>query len=160
MNAVAWIVIIVTIVVALIILAGAAWFAVDSDKRVRRFARSNDLIPGQPSHAPDDWTTSTSREARMHRRIRYAIADIHQNPWIADDSGLVAERDRLDAAVFDLDDKLIKASTLPEEERDRSLEAIDAAIAELEELPKKLWETPADQQRTDIDSMISTIGRV
>lgn len=49
MNAVAWIVIIVTIVVALIILAGAAWFAVDSDKRVRRFARSNDLIPGQPS---------------------------------------------------------------------------------------------------------------
>lgn len=96
----------------------------------------------------------------MHRRIRYAIADIHQNPWIADDSGLVAERDRLDAAVFDLDDKLIKASTLPEEERDRSLEAIDAAIAELEELPKKLWETPADQQRTDIDSMINTIGRV
>ena len=62
MNAVAWIVIIVTIVVALIILAGAAWFAVDSDKRVRRFARSNDLIPGQPSRAPDDWTTSTSRE--------------------------------------------------------------------------------------------------
>ncbi len=160
MSAVAWIVIIVTIAVALIILAGAAWFAFDSDKRVRRFARSNDLIPGQPSHAPDDWTTSTSREARMHRRIRYAIADIHQNPWIADDSGLVAERDRLDAAVFDLDDKLIKASTLPEEERDRSLEAIDAAIAELEELPKKLWETPADQQRTDIDSMINTIGRV
>ena len=100
MSAVAWIVIIVTIAVALIILAGAAWFAFDSDKRVRRFARSNDLIPGQPSHAPDDWTTSTSREARMHRRIRYAIADIHQNPWIADDSGLVAERDRLDLSLI------------------------------------------------------------
>ena len=159
MSAVAWIVIIVTIAVALIILAGAAWFAVDSDKRVRRFARSNDLIPGQPSRAPDDWTTSTSREARMHRRIRYAIADVHQNPWIANDAGLVAERDRLDAAVFDLDDKLIHVSTLPEEERDSDLEASDAAIVELEELPKKLWETPAEQQRSDIDAAISTIGR-
>ncbi|SKX97442.1 Uncharacterised protein [Mycobacteroides abscessus subsp. abscessus] len=71
----------------------------------------------------------------------------------------MAERDRLDAAVFDLDDKLIHVSTLPEEERDSELEAIDAAIVELEELPKKLWETPAEQQRSDIDAAISTIGR-
>ena len=62
--------------------------------------------------------------------------------------------------MFDLDDKLIHASTLPEEGRESELEAIDAAIVELEELPKKLWETPAEQQRSDIDAAISTIGRV
>ncbi|MGV9826090.1 MULTISPECIES: hypothetical protein [unclassified Gordonia (in: high G+C Gram-positive bacteria)] len=157
---VAAIVIGVTVLVALFILGGAAWFAFDSDKRVRKFARSTDLIPGRPGRAPQEWTTSTSLEARLHRRIRYAIADVHQNPAIPHDQGLMAERDRLDSAVFDLDDKLIAAAELPDDDKSVELERIESAIKQLEELPKKLWEAPADQQRTDIDDVIASIARV
>ncbi len=47
---IAVIIIVATVVVALFVLGGgAAWFAWDSDKRVRNFARSTDLIPpGRP----------------------------------------------------------------------------------------------------------------
>lgn len=48
---IAVIIIVATVVVALFILGGAAWFAYDSDKRVRTFARSTDLIPGRPGRA-------------------------------------------------------------------------------------------------------------
>ncbi|MFT4042517.1 MAG: hypothetical protein QM673_05070 [Gordonia sp. (in: high G+C Gram-positive bacteria)] len=157
---IAGIVIGVTIIVAVTVLAGAAWFAVDSDKRVRKFARSTDLVPGRAGRAPQEWTTSASVEARLHRRIRYAVADVHQNPAIPHDPGLVAARDRLDAAIFDLDDKLIAAAQLPADAKEIELESIESAIRELEELPKKLWEAPADRQRIDIDEIIGLIGRV
>ena len=157
---IAVIVIAVTVVVALIILGGAAWFAFDSDTRIRRFARATDLIPGKPSRAPDEWATANSREALLHRRIRYAIADVHNNPAIPRDQDLVAARDRLDDAVFALDDKLIAASQSTDDEvKTEALNAAESAISVLEELPKELWEAPKDKQAADLDRVASVLRR-
>ncbi|MFW0782973.1 hypothetical protein AAFP35_00505 [Gordonia sp. CPCC 206044] len=158
---IAVLVIVVTIVVALAVLGGAAWFAWDSDRRVKKFARSTDLVPGQPGRAPGEWTTATSREALLHRRIRYAIADVHANPAIPHYPEALAARDRLDGAVFDLDDKLIAASELgDDEEKTVRLDAAESAISVLEELPKKLWEAPTDTQIADMDKVASTLQGV
>ncbi|MDL9935241.1 hypothetical protein QSJ18_00635 [Gordonia sp. ABSL1-1] len=157
---IAVIVIVVTVVVALIILGGAAWFAFDSDKRIRKFARSTDLIPGKPSRAPAEWATGNTREALLHRRIRYAIADVHNNPAIPRDPELVAARDHLDEAVFDTDDRLIAASQQEGDERTEALDATESAIAVLEELPKKLWEAPKADQLADLDRVTATLRRI
>ncbi|MGK2318860.1 hypothetical protein [Gordonia rhizosphera] len=157
---IAVLVIVITIVVALFVLGGAAWFAWDSDKRVKKFARSTDLVPGKPGRAPAEWTTATSREALLHRRIRYAIADVHANPAIGHYPDLVAARDRLDDAVFDLDDKLIGAAhEADDEEKTARLDAAESAISVLEELPKKLWEAPEDTQLADMDQVTSALQR-
>ncbi|AZG46479.1 hypothetical protein [Gordonia insulae] len=157
---IAIIVIVVTIVVALFILGGAAWFAWDSDKRVKKFARSTDLVPGKPGRAPADWTTATSKEALLHQRIRYAIADVHANPAIPHDPDVVAVRDRLDDAVFDLDDKLIAVAEMSEgEEKVARLSSAEAAVRVLEELPKKLWEAPKEVQIDDIEKVTSALTR-
>lgn len=160
MSTIAIVVIGVVVFIALFILVGAIWFAWDSDRRVRAFARSTDLIPGKPSRAPDDWTTATVPEALLHRRVRYAIADVHQNPAIGHYPEVVAARDRLDSAVFALDDQLIAAADLDGDAKTDRIAELDAAVAELEELPRKLWEAPQDQQISDIDAVTGMLGRV
>ncbi|WAC53607.1 hypothetical protein [Gordonia sp. SL306] len=155
---IAILVIVITVVVALFILGGAAWFAWDSDKRVKKFARSTDLIPGKPGRAPVEWTSATSKEALLHQRVRYAIADVHANPAIPHDEDLVAARDRLDDAVFDLDDKLIAtAEVADQEDRSARLEAAESAILVLEELPRKLWEAPKETQLADLEKVTSAL---
>ncbi|MGV9670693.1 MULTISPECIES: hypothetical protein [unclassified Gordonia (in: high G+C Gram-positive bacteria)] len=160
MSPVAIIVIVVIVAVALFTLGGAIWFAWDSDKRIRAFARSTDLIPGKPSRAPKEWTTDTSPEALLHRRVRYAIADVHQNPAIPHDDETVAVRDRLDDKVFDLDDQLIAAASSSGDEKTERLEELETAVKALEELPRQLWEAPFAQQRDDMNSVIGAIDRV
>ena len=159
MGTIAIVVIVITIVVALFILGGAVWFAWDSDKRVKTFARSTDLIPGKPGRAPQEWTSATSTEALLHQRIRYAIADVHANPAIPHDPDLVAARDRLDDAVFGLDDKLIGATDLSGDEKTALLSSAESAVVVLEELPKKLWEAPKETQLADLDTVIAALAR-
>ncbi|NDK88553.1 hypothetical protein GYA93_03000 [Gordonia desulfuricans] len=159
MSTIGIIVVVVIVVVAVSILAGAVWFAWDSDKRIRAFAHSTDLIPGKASRAPKSWTTATSPEALLHRRVRYAIADVHQNPAIPHDPATLAERDRLDDAVFTLDDSLIAVQDLAGGEKDERLEELETAVKRLEELPRQLWEAPFEQQRSDIDDVIAAIAR-
>ncbi|MEE3853395.1 hypothetical protein VZC37_23865 [Gordonia sp. LSe1-13] len=157
---IAAIVIAIIIAVALSILCGAVWFAWDSDKRVKKFARSTDLVPGKPGRAPTEWTTSTSREALLHQRIRYAIADVHANPAIPHSPELVAARDRLDDAVFGLDDKLIDASGMTDDdEKSARLSSAESAISVLEELPRKLWEAPTETQLADLEKVTSALER-
>ncbi len=149
---IAFIVIICTVGVALAVLAGAAWLAFDSDRRVRKFARSTELIPGQEGRAPAEWTTATSPEALLHRRIRYAIADVHHNPLVDGETELQRARGDLYEAVFELDDKLISATGLPEPEQQERLEELEGAVALLEELPTKLWNATVDRARVDIEA--------
>lgn len=156
---IAVIIIVATVVVALFILGGAAWFAYDSDKRVRTFARSTDLIPGRPGRAPESWATDNTREALLHRRIRYAIADVHANPAIPHDDELVAARNRLDDAVFELNDRLIASVDLGGEEATETLDRAEAGIKDLEKLPKKLWEAPREEQLADLDRVARVLSR-
>ena len=151
MSTVAIVVIVVVAVAAIFLLVGVVWFAFDSNKRVRDFARSTDLIPGKACRAPESWTTDTSREALLHQRIRYAMLDVHQNPALPHDDSLVAARDRLDDAAFELDDRLIEiAGDEPGDAHDDALDRAERAIKALEKLPKKLWEAPTDEQLEDL----------
>lgn len=160
MSGIAITVIVITVVVALFVVVGAIWFAWDSDKRVRAFAHSTDLVPGKPGRAPESWTTDNSTEALLHRRIRYAINDVHQNPAIGHDPELVAARDRLDDAVFGLDDKLIAAADLADDdEKGLQLGSAESAIRVLEHLPKKLWEAPKETQLDDLERVTTALGR-
>ena len=158
MSTVAIVVIVVVAVAAIFLLIGVVWFAFDSNKRVRDFARSTDLIPGKPGRAPQSWTTDTSREALLHQRIRYAMLDVHQNPALPHDKSLVTARDRLDAAAFALDDRLIAvADTEPGDTHDEALDRAEAAIKTLEKLPKKLWEAPTGQQLEDLAAAAAAV---
>ncbi|GAB19615.1 hypothetical protein GOEFS_092_00400 [Gordonia effusa NBRC 100432] len=123
----ALVIVVIALVLAVLVLAGVVWFVMDSNNRVRRFARSTDLIPGQPGRAPAEWATSTAAEAQLHQRIRYAIADVHQAPGAHSTPEVIAARDDLDKAVFELDDQLIAVGEMADE---GAIGVIDSRVVE------------------------------
>ncbi|MGJ0121143.1 hypothetical protein ACQ7HM_18215 [Williamsia sp. MIQD14] len=135
-------IVVVTIVFAVAVLIGVAWFVIDSMLRVRRFARSVDVLPGRPGNAPREWATSDDPAPLLHRRLRYAIALVHENHTLRSDLVSAASLGRLDDAVLALDDRLVAlgTGTAP----DGALTPIADAISALERLPGRLvYQAPA-----------------
>ncbi|WP_188585731.1 hypothetical protein [Gordonia jinhuaensis] len=158
MSAVAITIIIVTVVVAILIVAGAAWYALDSDRRIRRFASSTDVVPGRPSSAPQSWTHSTEPEALLHQRLRYAIASVHENPTVSGDESASVARDQLDDAVVALDDQLVElAGNRDAPDYDTDLHRADAKVATLERLPGRIWGVSAQEAERDIVAVTATL---
>ncbi|KXP12367.1 hypothetical protein AXK57_18875 [Tsukamurella pulmonis] len=161
------VIVVAVAVVAVLVLAGVVWFLRDSNKRIKDFANSTDLIPGRPGRAPAEWATATSTEALLHQRTRYAIADVHRGafapavPPPADSAinGPESDLADLDDAVFELDDAIIAAAQLTGEERTKALGEIDPKVAALEGLTGKLWDAPSAQRRPLIDGVAATLRR-
>ena len=62
--------------------------------------------------------------------------------------------------MFGLDDKLIAASDIADdEEKTARLSSAESAVVVLEELPKKLWEAPEDSQLADMEKVTSALER-
>ncbi|GAB3131078.1 hypothetical protein GCM10027289_16720 [Tsukamurella serpentis] len=154
-------------VVAVLTLIGVLWFVRSSNKQIQDFAKSTDLIPGRPGRAPAEWSTSTSTEARLHQRTRYAIADVHRGAYApavpppADSAIAGPETDLadLDEAVFELDDAIIAAAQLSGEERTKALGELEPKVAALESLTGKLWEAPSAKRRELIDAVTAVLRR-
>lgn len=155
---VAWLIVVAAVVVAVLMLLGGLWFAYDSNKRVRRFARSTDLVPGKPGRAPAEWTTATDPEAVLHRRIRYAMGLVYENPSLRSDDELLAARGRLDDAVFELDDRLIAAAASPKKSGD-TLRDIGWSVRWLELLPGEIFYASKTKALADIDATIANLRR-
>jgi hypothetical protein len=153
---VAWLIVVAAVIVAVLMLLGGLWFAYDSNKRVRRFARSTDLVPGKPGRAPAEWTTSTVPEAVLHRRIRYAMGLVYENPALRGDDELLAARGRLDDSVFELDDRLIAAATSGDS---GVLRDIGWSVRWLELLPGELFYASKSKALNDIDATIANLRR-
>ena len=68
--------IVVALIVTLALLAGAAVaiVAIVHRKQQRAITRDNQLMPGRPTRAPRSWAVSHDPEARLHRRLRDAMA--------------------------------------------------------------------------------------
>ncbi|KXO99497.1 hypothetical protein [Tsukamurella pseudospumae] len=161
------VIVLVIAVVAVLTLVGVLWFVRDSNKRIRTFARSSDLVPGRPGRAPAEWVDSTAPEALLHQRVRYAIADVHRGavapavPPPADSAVHGPESDlaALDDAVFGLDDEIIAAAQLSGEERAAVLGELEPKVAALESLTGKLWDAPSARRRELIDATTSALRR-
>lgn len=151
----AWLIVAGAVVFAVLTLLGFLWFAYDSNKRVRKFANSTDLVPGKPGRAPSEWTKSSEPEAVLHRRIRYAMGLVYENPALRNDSELRAARDRLDDAVFTLDDELIAAAHAVDNADE--LHRIGWAVRWLELLPGELFYASKVDALKKIDAAIANL---
>ncbi len=146
-------IIVVTAVLAVFVLLGGAWFAVDSTLRVRRFARSTDLVPGRAGRAPAHWATADAPEAVEHRRIRYAIATVHENPTLTSTPAVSAALHRLAHGAFALDDRLIAAAS--DSGDPDALRRIGFAVDELESLAGRLAYASPQAAEPIIDAAIA-----
>ncbi|KQR98542.1 hypothetical protein ASG12_08885 [Williamsia sp. Leaf354] len=158
MTDVSLLIVVVTIVFAVAVLAGVAWFVIDSMVRVRRFARSTDVLPGRPGTAPREWAASDDPAPLLHRRLRYAIALVHENHTLRADPVSAAALERLDDAVLALDGRLVAVGTGSVPGGDDALAPFDDAISALERLPGRLVYQPPGVIAGRVDETIAYLA--
>lgn len=97
------------------------------------YARSNELIPGVPTNAPASWAGSHDPEARLHRRLRDALAALRANQAFDDDGDMLDLRVELEHQAQTLDQQLISTAALPKNLRAEPLQRLTAAVVSIEQ---------------------------
>ena len=98
----------------------------------REYDTANEIVPGVPSAAPDSWAGSHSPEAKLHRRLRDAVAALRANPNVAE-HGLTDSTAALEGEALAIDERLIAAAALPECARGDAVAAFDPLVTGLED---------------------------
>lgn len=134
-------VLLVVIVAMFVFVAMCAVVAVAVAVAVARsLAVRNRLVPGHRSPAPLSWLASPATAARLHRRLRTAMAVAHLSMASprAGGLGLAELVGEVRSRALDLDAQLVLASRAPRPARLRMLRELQSEVLEVEELAVRL----------------------
>jgi hypothetical protein len=124
---------VVTWVVLLVVVGALARWRLD---------RRNRVSPAVKSPAPVSWLWSPRPAARLHRRLRGAVADIHLAPSRRSPHSGPASVDELrrelEYQAVELDRHLVIVARHPRGQRRSLLHALDAQVGEIEVLSVRL----------------------
>jgi len=121
---------VIFLAIVVVVAAGAAVIAA---RNKASFARSNELIPGVPTNAPAAWAGSHDPEARLHRRLRDALAALRANQAFDDNGAMLDLRVELEQQAQALDQQLISTAALPKNLRAEPLARLTAAVVSIEQ---------------------------
>jgi hypothetical protein len=147
----------ITVVVVIVVIACVAAVAgvFVMTRRIRATAlASAEIIPGQPTNAPVSWAGSHDPEARLHRRIRDALALLRSDPKLGYEGARIDARVRIELAATDLDNRLIAAAASPGRLRESVVAQSDSAVTELENVAAAL-SSGADLDLARIEALVS-----
>ena len=100
-------------------------------RNAQDFSDANEIVPGVPTNAPKGWAGAHSPEARMHRRLRDAVAALQSNASL-DAPDMVAIRADIEAQALAVDERLIAAAALSKAHREEPLRQIEDAVQSVE----------------------------
>lgn len=142
-----------------IVVAVGAYVAL---RNAQDFSDANEIVPGVPTKAPKAWAGAHSPEARLHRRLRDAVAALQSNASL-DDPALMTVRSSIEEQALAVDERLIAAAALPKSHRDqplrqveRAVQAIEGAVASVVELRGPSM-TAIDQGLEDVRTRIQSV---
>jgi hypothetical protein len=98
----------------------------------RRYAQSNQVVPGTSTTAPAEWAGAHTPEALLHRRLRDAVTALRANPDL-DTAGLLEARVTLEQHALTVDQRLVAVAALPERVRAEPMASVTAAVDSLEQ---------------------------
>lgn len=119
------------LIVGLLVVA-AATVAYVALRNAQDFSDANEIIPGVPTAAPKAWAGAHTTEARLHRRLRDAVAAIRANASL-DDPAMNGVREQVQQQALAVDERLIAAAALPKNRRDEPLRQIETAVSAIED---------------------------
>jgi hypothetical protein len=111
------------------VVAGAAVAVLAIEIR-RRQRRASQVVPGVGGPAPASWAGAHTPEARLHRRLRDAVAALRAVPGL--DAASPGGRAELDRYALALDERLVAVAAVPESVRAPALDRVTADIEALE----------------------------
>lgn len=146
------------VVAVLAVLAVLAALALAAKGR-RRYADANQVVPGVATGAPAEWAGAHTPEARLHRRLRDAVAALRRNPGL-DHAGVPELRASVEQAALEADRRLIAAAALPERVRDDPLAHVTRAVEVIEETVAAIAAWPAAGEDALADAVARAAERV
>lgn len=149
-----------TVVVLLLLVVASAAVAATVVVRTnkRKFAEANEVVPGTPTRAPAEWAGAHTPEARLHRRLRDAVAAVRANP-VMDDAFAIDARVSLEQQALAVDERLVAVAALPEPVRGQPLASVSAAVEAVEAAVAKLVAGPPERSGLD-RAMVEVAERV
>ena len=148
-----------TVVVVLVLLVVSAVVAATVVVRTnkRRFAEANLVVPGTATKAPAEWAGAHTPEARLHRRLRDAVAAVRANPAM-EDAYMMDARVSLEQQALAVDERLIAVAALPEGVRAEPLASVAAAVEAVEAAVAAVVAGPAQGQRRGVDQAMAEVA--
>ena len=123
----------------------------------RRYAKSNEVVPGTASRAPAAWAGDHSPEARLHRRLRDAVVALRANPAL-EDAWALDSRVSLEQHALAVDEHLVAVAALPARVRDEPLATVAAAVDAVEAAVASLATAgPTLTQRAGLDQAMAQV---
>ena len=119
------------VVVLLFVASAVVAAAVVVRTNKRKFAEANVVVPGTTTKAPAEWAGAHTPEARMHRRLRDAMAALQANPAV-EDAFMLDARVSLEQQALAVDQRLIAVAALPERVRADPLASVASAVDAVE----------------------------
>lgn len=108
---------------------------------VRGRGRRNRVVPDVPTSAPSSWAGAHTPLARLHRRLRAAVAAARAVP--DPDGALIRARVEVEQAALGVDDHLVALHHMSERERAGRMAQATAAVASVEEAAGRLADAAA-----------------
>ena len=113
---------------------------------VRSLRRRNRVVPDVRSPAPLSWLASPGQGARLHRRLRAAVATARLAEWrereaaasVETDPGVAAVSAGIQQHAAALDRHLVVAATAPRSQRRALLQPLGTQIDQVEELAARM----------------------
>jgi hypothetical protein len=121
----------VVVVLVLFVVSAAVAATVVVRTQKRKFAEANVVVPGTDTTAPAEWAGAHTPEARLHRRLRDAVAAVRANPAMEDAYRMEA-RVSLEQQALAVDERLIAVAALPPGVRAEPLASVSAAVDAVE----------------------------
>jgi hypothetical protein len=148
----------VFLVVALFVISAVVAATVVVRSQKDKFAKANEVVPGSASKAPAEWAGAHSPEARLHRRLRDAVAALRANPAM-EDAWMLESRVALEQQALTVDDRLIAVAALPERVRGERMAAVAAAVDAVEEAVAQFVTAPEQPlQRSGVERAMAEVA--
>jgi hypothetical protein len=151
----------VAVVLLLVVVSAAVAATVVVRTQKRKFAEANVIVPGTATKAPAEWAGAHSPEARLHRRLRDAVAAVQANPAM-EDAFMMDARVSLEQQALAVDERLIAVAALPDGVRSEPLASVAAAVDAVETAVAALVAGPEsksslDQAMTEVAAQVAQL---
>ena len=149
------------VVLLLVVVSAVVAASVVVRTQKRNFAEANVVVPGTDTKAPAEWAGAHTPEARLHRRLRDAVAAVRANPAM-EDAFMMDARVSLEQQALAVDERLIAVAALPEGVRAEPMASVSAAVDAVEAAVAALASGPEgrsslDQAMTEVTDRVSQL---
>lgn len=145
------------VIAGLAVVGAIAAIAVLAKQSKDSFEAAGQLVPGVKGSAPASWAGSHAPEARLHRRLRDALAALRANQVFDHSGSLLDMRVELEQQALEVDQQLVATAALPLSMRGEPLDRLTEAVVSIERTVAELAGESASTVAIRLEALLDDV---